>query len=109
MRKWILGLCVLWPVMVAANDVDSCLEAEAMNSGRGGDIFLAGYCLGTIQGARDMAMMNKAALGAATTCVPIKKSTVELAIEFNRSRAQFRSVPLSGAVSAFLVKNYPCN
>lgn len=91
------------------DEYQGCRDAELMQLGHEiQDVFGAAYCLGVVQGARDMATLHKVETGVRSVCVPKEKTTIELVMEFNQVSYQSREYPLSGSVSGFLMINYPC-
>lgn len=90
-----------------------CLEAEVL-AARGSsyepqDPMGVGYCLGMVQGMRDMAMLDHVFLGQGAVCVPEEKRTIVLVDEFNRSGLVDGEFTLQEALVGFLIREYPCN
>ena len=102
------GLLVLSSISYG-DEYQGCRDAELIQLGHEvQDVFGAAYCLGIVQGARDMATLHKVETGVGSVCVPKEKTTIELVMEFNGVSYQAREYPLSGAISGFLMINYPC-
>lgn len=104
-----LAALILLPTNLLADGFEGCRDAELLSNGvETEDPFLAGICLGTIQGMRDMATIQRVETGTSSVCVPKTLRTIQLAMNFNRSADRYRGLDFSLAVGTFLMEEYPC-
>lgn len=107
----VLAASMLVPAvsMAIPDEFQLCREAEMMARGIDTENPLGvGYCLGTFQGLRDMALAYKVESGVGFVCVPEKITNIDVVMEFNRQAENYRQFGFRMAAVGFLMNNYPC-